>query len=65
MKLRNDVTFQDGDAFQRRGREVQHRTREMTIKELKRKAELAPVESVDVIDDFTVRFNLCRPLMPH
>ena len=63
MKLRNDVTFQDGTPFNAEAVKF-NIERAKTIKESKRKAELAPVESVDVIDDFTVRFNLSSPYAP-
>ena len=38
--------------------------RAKNLPESKRKAELAPVASVDALDEFTVRFNLAQPFSP-
>ena len=62
-KLREDVMFHDGEPFNAEAVKF-NIERAKTIAESKRKAELAPVESVDVIDEFTVRFNLSVPYAP-
>ena len=63
MKLRTDVTFQDGTPFNAEAVKF-NIEREKTIPESKRKAELASVKGVDVVDDYTVRFNLSEPYAP-
>ena len=63
MTLRKDAVFQDGEKLDAAA--VQFNiNRSKTLAESKRKAELAPVASVDVVDEFTVRFNLSQPFAP-
>ena len=60
FKLREGVTFQDGEKFD--AASVKYNIeRDKTMPESIRKAELASVDSVDVIDPLTVRFNLKKP----
>jgi peptide/nickel transport system substrate-binding protein len=57
FKLRDGVTFQDGEKFD--AASVKYNIeRDKTMPESIRKSELASVDSVDVIDPLTVRFNL-------
>jgi peptide/nickel transport system substrate-binding protein len=60
FKLRNGVTYQDGEKFD--AASVKYNIeRDKTMPESIRKADLASVDSVDVIDPLTVRFNLKKP----
>ncbi len=60
FKLRDGVTFQDGEKFDAAA--VKYNIeRDKTMPESIRKAELASVESVDVIDPLTVRYTLKKP----
>ena len=60
FKLRDGVTFQDGEKFDAAA--VKYNIeRDKTMPESIRKSELASVDSVDVIDPLTVRFNLKKP----
>ncbi len=60
FKLRDGVTFQDGEKFD--AASVKYNIeRDKTMPESIRKSELASVDSVDVIDPLTVRFNLKKP----
>ncbi|MBV8764879.1 MAG: ABC transporter substrate-binding protein [Hyphomicrobiales bacterium] len=57
FKLREGVTFHDGEKFDAAA--VKYNIeRDKTMPESIRKAELASVDSVDVVDPLTVRFNL-------
>ncbi|NLS08098.1 ABC transporter substrate-binding protein [Rhizobium sp. P32RR-XVIII] len=61
--LRNGVTFQDGTPFDAEA--VKFNIERMkTMKDSKRKAELAPVDSVDVIDATHVKLKLTQPFAP-
>ena len=63
MSLRKDAVFHDGEKVDAAA--VQFNIdRAKALPESKRKAELAPVASVDVVDEFTVRFNLSEPFAP-
>jgi peptide/nickel transport system substrate-binding protein len=63
MTLRKDAVFHDGEKVDAAA--VQFNIdRAKNLPESKRKAELAPVSSVDVVDEFTVRFNLAEPFAP-
>ncbi len=63
MKLRPDVTFHDGSAFD--GAAVKFNIeRHKNLPGSNRRGELAPVASVDVLDPLTVRFNLSAPFSP-
>ncbi|SEC59749.1 peptide/nickel transport system substrate-binding protein [Rhizobiales bacterium GAS188] len=60
FKLRDGVTFQDGEPFNAAA--VKYNIeRAKTMPESIRKAELASVDNVEVIDPLTVRFNLKKP----
>jgi peptide/nickel transport system substrate-binding protein len=63
MKLRPDVIFHDGERFNAAA--VKYNIeRDKTLQESRRKGELAPVSSADVVDDYTVKFNLSQPYAP-
>jgi peptide/nickel transport system substrate-binding protein len=63
MKLRQGVTFQDGEKFDAAA--VKYNIeRHKTMPGSNRRGELAPVASVDVIDPSTVRLNLSAPFSP-
>lgn len=60
FKLRDGVTFHDGEKFDAAA--VKYNIeRDKTMPESIRKAELASVDTVEVIDSLTVRFNLKKP----
>src|SRR3954447_19014661 len=60
MKLRQGVTFHDGEKFDAAA--VKYTSdRHKTMQGSNRRGELAPVASVDVVDDQTVRLNLSAP----
>ncbi len=63
MKLRQGVTFQDGEKFDAEAVKF-NIERHKTMAGSNRKAELAPVTGVDVIDPSTVRLNLSSPFAP-
>ncbi|MBV9051207.1 MAG: ABC transporter substrate-binding protein [Hyphomicrobiales bacterium] len=60
FKLRDGVTFQDGEKFDAASVKF-NIERDKTMPESIRKSELASVDSVEVIDPLTVRFNLKKP----
>lgn len=60
FKLRQGVTFHDGTPFNAEAVRF-NIERSKTLDGSLRKGELASVESVDVIDDYTVRLNLAKP----
>lgn len=61
--LRRGVSFQDGTPFDAEA--VRFNVERMkTMPDSKRKAELAPVASVEAIDPATVRMNLSEPFVP-
>ena len=63
MTLRKDAVFHDGEKLDAAA--VQFNIdRAKNLPESKRKQELAPVASVDALDEFTVRFNLAQPFSP-
>ena len=63
MKLRNDVTFHDGEKFDAAA--VKYNIeRHKNMAGSNRRGELAPVASVDAVDPTTVRFNLSVPFSP-
>jgi len=63
MKLRQGVTFHDGEKFDAAA--VKYNIeRHKTMQGSNRRGELAPVSSVDVVDDQTVRLNLSAPFSP-
>jgi peptide/nickel transport system substrate-binding protein len=63
MKLRPNVLFHDGEKLDAAAVKYSIE-RHKTIAGSNRKGELAPVNSVDVIDPLTVRFNLSGPFAP-
>ncbi|MGH8712900.1 MAG: ABC transporter substrate-binding protein, partial [Casimicrobiaceae bacterium] len=63
MKLRKGVTFHDGEKFDAAAVKF-HIERHKTMAGSNRRGELAPVTSVDVVDDSTVRLNLSAPFAP-
>jgi peptide/nickel transport system substrate-binding protein len=63
MKLRQGVTFHDGEKFDAAA--VKYNIeRHKTMAGSNRRGELAPVTSVDVVDPSTVRLNLSAPFAP-
>src|SRR5918912_2051857 len=63
LKLRSGVTFHDGEKFDAAA--VKYNIeRHKTMQGSNRRGELAPVSSVDVVDDHTVRLNLSAPFSP-
>lgn len=63
MTLRRDAVFHDGEKVNAAAVKF-NIDRAKSLTESKRKAELSPVASVDVVDEFTVRFNLSEPFAP-
>ncbi len=60
MTLRKGVTFQDGTPFDAEA--VKYNiTRSQTFDLSRRKAEVKSIASVDVVDPYTVKFNLSTP----
>lgn len=60
MKLREGVTFHDGEAFNAEA--VKYNIeRSKTLPESRRKAEVKSIESVEVVDPYTVTFHLAAP----
>jgi peptide/nickel transport system substrate-binding protein len=63
FKLRSGVTFHDGEKFDAAA--VKYNIeRHKNLAGSNRRGELAPVTTVDVIDDATVRINLSAPFSP-
>ncbi|MDB5990769.1 MAG: transporter substrate-binding protein [Herbaspirillum sp.] len=63
LKLRPGVTFQDGEKFDAAAVKF-NIERAKNMQTSSRKSELAPVESVQVVDDTTVKLNLSAPFSP-
>ena len=63
MKLRQGVTFQDGEPFNAEAVKF-NIERHKTMQGSNRKAELALVSGVDVVDPYTVRLDLSAPFAP-
>src|SRR5690242_10537264 len=63
LKLRQGVTFHDGEKFDAAAVKF-NIERHKTMAGSNRRGELAPVESVDVVDPQTVRLNLSAPFAP-
>src|SRR3954451_5133754 len=63
MTLRAGVSFHDGEPFDAEAVRF-NIERNKTASYSRRKAELAPVKSVTVIDPLTVRFDLSEPYAP-
>ncbi len=63
IKLRKGVTFHDGEKLDAAAVKF-NLERHKTMAGSNRRGELAPVTSVDVVDDSTVRLNLSAPFAP-
>jgi peptide/nickel transport system substrate-binding protein len=63
MTLREGVVFHDGEPFNAEAVKF-NIERSKTLEESRRKAELAQVESVEVVDEHTVRLHLSQPFAP-
>jgi peptide/nickel transport system substrate-binding protein len=63
LKLRQGVTFHDGEKFDAAAVKF-NIERHKTMAGSNRRGELAPVTSVDVVDDHTVRLNVAAPFAP-
>src|SRR5437660_4561387 len=63
LKLRSGVTFHDGEKLDAAAVKFSIE-RHKTMAGSNRRGELAPVTSVDVVDDSTVRLNLSAPFSP-
>lgn len=63
MKLREGVTFHDGTPFDAEAVKA-NIERMQTMGESKRKSELSPINSVEVVDPTTVILNLEQPFAP-
>jgi peptide/nickel transport system substrate-binding protein len=63
LKLRTDVTFHDGEKLDAAAVKF-NIERHKTMPGSNRRGELAPVDSVDVLDPATVRLNLSAPFSP-
>jgi peptide/nickel transport system substrate-binding protein len=63
MKLRRGVTFHDGEKFDAAAVKF-NIERHKSMKGSNRRGELAPVTGVDVVDPYTVKFNLSAPFAP-
>jgi peptide/nickel transport system substrate-binding protein len=63
IKLRNGVTFHDGEKFDAAAAKFSLE-RHKTMPGSNRRGELAPVSSVDIVDAMTIRINLSAPFAP-
>ncbi len=63
IKLRSGVTFHDGEKFDANAVKF-NIERHKSLAGSNRRGELAPVTTVDVIDEFTARINLSAPFSP-
>ncbi len=63
LKLRKGVTFHDGEKLDAAAVKF-NIERHKTMQGSNRRGELAPVTSVDVVDESTVRLNLAAPFSP-
>jgi peptide/nickel transport system substrate-binding protein len=63
LKLRTDVTFHDGEKLDAAAVKF-NIERHKTMAGSNRRGELAPVDTVDVLDAATVRLNLSAPFSP-
>jgi peptide/nickel transport system substrate-binding protein len=63
LSLRKDAVFHDGEPFNAAAVKF-NIERNKTLDQSRRKNELAPVASVEVVDDYTVRLNLTEPYAP-
>ena len=63
IKLRPGVRFQDGEPFNAEAVRF-NIERHLTTQGSFRKSEIGEIQSVDVVNDLTVRLNLSQPLVP-
>src|SRR5258708_7292974 len=63
LKLRQGVTFQDGEKFDAAAVKF-NLERAKNLPGSSRKGELAPLESVQVVDDYTVKLIVSTPFAP-
>jgi peptide/nickel transport system substrate-binding protein len=63
MKLRQGVTFHDGEKFDAAAAKY-NLERALNLPQSRRKSEIAAIGSVDVVDDYTIRLNLKEPSSP-
>ncbi|UJF17895.1 ABC transporter substrate-binding protein [Vibrio sp. SS-MA-C1-2] len=63
MTLRDDVIFHDGSKFNAEVVKF-NIDRSKNMESSRRKGDLKIVETVDVVDEYTVRFNLSEPFSP-
>jgi peptide/nickel transport system substrate-binding protein len=63
LKLRQGVVFQDGEPFDAAAAKFSLE-RHLTMQGSTRRGEISAVQSVDVIDDHTIRLNLAKPFAP-
>jgi peptide/nickel transport system substrate-binding protein len=63
IKLRPGVTFHDGEAFDSKAAKYSL-DRHLNMKGSFRKPDLGSVDSVDVVDDMTIKLNLKTPFSP-
>src|SRR5438094_3823238 len=63
IKLRQGVTFHDGEKFDAAAAKF-NIERHKTMQGSNRRGELAPVTTVDVVDESTVKLNLSAPFSP-
>lgn len=63
IKLRSGVTFHDGEKFDAAAVKF-NIERHKSLAGSNRRGELAPVTTVDVLDEFTARINLSAPFSP-
>jgi peptide/nickel transport system substrate-binding protein len=63
LKLRPGVRFQDGEPFNAEAVKF-NIERHLTTSGSFRKSEIGQIQSVDVVNDLTVRLNLSQPLVP-
>src|SRR6185503_7244426 len=63
IKLRRDVSFHDGEKLNAAAAKF-NLERHKSMQGSSRRGELAPVTSVDALDEYTVRLNLAAPFAP-
>jgi peptide/nickel transport system substrate-binding protein len=63
LKLRQGVSFHDGEKFDAAAVKF-NIERHKTMQGSNRRGELAPVTSVDVVDEYTAKLNLAAPFAP-
>ncbi|TMH04148.1 MAG: ABC transporter substrate-binding protein [Betaproteobacteria bacterium] len=64
IKLRKGVTFHDGEKLDAAAAKFNNIERHKTMAGSNRRGELAPVTTVDVVDESTVKLNLSAPFSP-